>query len=236
MPHSGDTGAPARERPLRRDAARNRERVLQAAREVFAERGLDATLDDIARHAGMGVGTVYRRFPNKQVLVDTLFEDRLDRMTAIATQGLDHPDPWEGFAGTLLRFAEELATDRGLWEVTTSEIHDRNRLTRTRERFVPAVDALVHRAQEAGVLRSDLRATDLPLLQYMIGAVSLHVSPVHKDAWRRYLAIILDGLRTRPDLTPLEPSAPSLDQLDRLAPPSRPGTNRMHGPRRKTSP
>src|SRR5688500_1594373 len=84
-------------RPLRADAERNRARILAAAAEVFAERGLDVSLDDIAAHAGVGVGTVYRRFPDKDALIDALFEDKIDRVVALADDALEIEDPWEGF-------------------------------------------------------------------------------------------------------------------------------------------
>src|SRR5919107_4085250 len=84
-------------RPLRADADRNRARILAAAAEVFADRGLDVSLDDIAAHAGVGVGTVYRRFPDKDALIDALFEEKIDRAVALADQALEIEDPWEGF-------------------------------------------------------------------------------------------------------------------------------------------
>src|SRR3954471_19846352 len=88
-------------RPLRADAERNRRRILAAAREVFARRGLDAGLDEIARHAGVGTGTVYRRFPDKNKLVEALFEERLDQVLACAQRAAEHPDPWEGLTTAL---------------------------------------------------------------------------------------------------------------------------------------
>ena len=93
--------SPASERPLRRDAERNRLRILQAAREVFADRGLDASLDQIAAHAGVGVGTVYRRFADKDALIDALFEERIDEVTAAGQRALSASDPWEGLVGFL---------------------------------------------------------------------------------------------------------------------------------------
>src|SRR6188768_1525257 len=95
-PHPSDLSP---QRPLRSDAERNRQRILQAAEEVFAARGLDASLDDIAAAAGVGVGTVYRRFPDKDALIDALFEDKIRRVHALAEAGLTEPDPWEALAG-----------------------------------------------------------------------------------------------------------------------------------------
>src|ERR1700730_11019246 len=84
------------ERALRKDAERNRQRILEAARELFTERGLGVTLNDIAHHAGCGVGTVYRRFPDKEQLIDALFKDRVSEMVVVAEEALANPDPWEG--------------------------------------------------------------------------------------------------------------------------------------------
>ncbi|MDX6618207.1 MAG: hypothetical protein QOK36_593, partial [Gaiellales bacterium] len=104
----------AAERPLRRDAARNRERILAAAGEVFATRGLEVTLDDIAHHAGVGVGTVYRRFPDKEGLIDALFEERIAAIAALAEEAAAHEDPWAGLVFFFERSLTEQAADRGL--------------------------------------------------------------------------------------------------------------------------
>src|SRR5689334_3613864 len=98
-------GAPA-PRPLRRDAERNRQAILRAAAEVFTTRGLGASLDDVARHAGVGVGTVYRRFPDKESLAEALFEERFEAMAALAEKALAEPDSWTG----LVSFLEGVCT------------------------------------------------------------------------------------------------------------------------------
>ena len=98
-------------RPLRRDAARNRQRILQAASEVFTEQGLEASLDEVARQAGVGVGTVYRRFRTKEELVEALFEDRVDAVAALAERAAEEPDPWTGLASFMEQMAEMLAGD-----------------------------------------------------------------------------------------------------------------------------
>src|ERR1700709_2058318 len=99
------------ERPLRKDAARNRERILAAAGEVFAERGLEVTLDDIAHHAGVGVGTVYRRFRDKEELIDALFDERMDAVLTVAEQALAVDDPWLGLEGFFVSILELQAVD-----------------------------------------------------------------------------------------------------------------------------
>src|SRR5436305_10369575 len=109
MADSQEAPAP---RPLRRDAERNRQRILRAAAEVFTTRGLQVSLDDVAQHAGVGVGTVYRRFPDKESLVEALFEERIQAMVALAEKALAEPDSWTGLVTFLESACAELATDR----------------------------------------------------------------------------------------------------------------------------
>src|SRR3954449_4591619 len=107
-------------RPLRKDAERNRERLLTAASEVFAQRGLDVTMHDIAAHAGVGVGTAYRRFANKQEVIDALFEQRLDKVAALADDALEAPDAWRGLCTYLERVLRLQSEDRGLTEIVNN--------------------------------------------------------------------------------------------------------------------
>ncbi|WP_396913053.1 TetR/AcrR family transcriptional regulator, partial [Mycolicibacterium sp.] len=108
-------------RVLRRDAERNRQRVLTAARELFAEKGLEATLNDVARHANVGVGTVYRRFATKEELIEAIFVDGMEQLTALAKTALQHEDSWSGFAWYVASMCEITATDRGLREIAFSK-------------------------------------------------------------------------------------------------------------------
>src|SRR6188768_1459630 len=117
-PHPSDLSP---QRPLRSDAERNRQRILQAAEEVFAARGLDASMDDIARAAGVGVGTVYRRFPDRDALIDALFETKLHEIEAIALAALRITDPWEAFATFMRGVCAMHARDRGLKEAMLSD-------------------------------------------------------------------------------------------------------------------
>lgn len=183
------------ERPLRRDAQRNRELLLRAARELFAQRGLAVTLDDVAHHAGLGVGTAYRRFGSRDELIDALFEERMRDMVTLADAALDDPDPWEGLVGLLERLVELQAADAGLKEVMLGGRQGRERSYRVREQMRPRALELVRRAQEAGALRPDVDASDLPLLQMMVGAVADVATSRRPDLWRRFLALLLDGLR-----------------------------------------
>ena len=196
------TTPPASERPLRRDAERNRLRILQAAREVFADRGLDASLDQIAAHAGVGVGTVYRRFADKDALIDALFEERIDEVAAAGQRALSAPDPWEGLVGYLQHANALRARDRGLKQALLSR--GAHRTERARGKVTPIATELLARAQQAGSLRADFDLFDLPLIDLMVSAIADLTREVSPELWQRALTIIIDGLAsTRQTPTPL---------------------------------
>ena len=201
-------------RPLRRDAERNRHRILEAAAEAFAERGLTITMDDIADHAGVGVGTVYLRFPQKELLIEALFEERVGELVAIAEGALEEDDPWAALVGFLERAQALQATNRGLKELVLSTTHGRERVACVRERLAPLADALVERAQASGQLRPDVDGSDLPLVQVMLGAVVDVTRDVAPDTWRRMLALMIDGLRAGEPRTPLPSPALDAGQID----------------------
>lgn len=208
--------SPVHDRPLRRDAERNRQRILEAARDAFAEDGLAVTLDEIARRAGVGVGTIYRRFPDKEQLIDALFEERMSEMVALAEAALRRDDGWDGLVGFLESATAAHADDRGLKEVALSGVHGLERVARARELMFPLVTRLVSRAQEQGTLRPDLEPTDLPLLQLMLGSLSECTRDVDPDIWRRFLGILTDGLRTRRDSpSPLSQAGLAPEQVQR---------------------
>jgi AcrR family transcriptional regulator len=208
--------SPAAQPRLRRDAERNRQRILAAAAEAFAACGLAVTMDEIARRAGVGVGTVYRRFPEKELLIDALFEQRVDELVALAEDALAHEDAWAGLVEFFETFLALQAADRGLKEVVLSTAHGTDRGRHARARIGPAVQALVERAQAQGELRPDVVGPDIALMHFMVGAIVDYTHDVEPEVWRRLLAIVLDGLRTRRDApTPL-PCAPLREeQLDR---------------------
>ena len=135
------------ERPLRKDAERNRRRILEAAAEVFGERGLGATLDAVAERAGVGVGTVYRRFPDKEALVDALFEERIDEVRRIALEAAGIADPWAALTTFFERALEMHCHDRALKELMFSTAHGRDRVAHAREQIKPVVGTLVERAK-----------------------------------------------------------------------------------------
>ena len=213
LPADATVAAPD-QRPLRKDAERNRLRILQAAAEVFTEKGLRATLDDVADRAGVGVGTVYRRFPDKEALVEALFTDRLDTVVGYAEQALAEPDPWTGLAFFLERAATVIAGDRGLRQILMYATYGRDRVDQARTRMLPVVSAMVERAQAAGQVRADLRPTDIPLTLFMLSATSEYALHVRPEIWRRYLVFMLDALRPdRAGSTELAEPALSPDEM-----------------------
>lgn len=202
-------------RPLRKDAERNRQRILAAARTVFAERGLDATMDDVARAAGVGVGTAYRRFADKEELIDALFHDRIGEVVALADRALEADDPWTGFVELMEAGVELQARDRGLREILNGAGHGRERVERARERIRPVMEPVLERVRQAGQIRDDLAGPDIPLILMMLSTVAEYAGDVEPELWRRYLALLLDGLRpAREAPSPLP--LPALDdaQLD----------------------
>jgi len=181
-------------RGLRRDAQLNRVRILDAAGAAFAERGLGASVEEIASRAGVGVGTLYRRFPNKAALVDAIFEDRLDELARAADEALETAAP-EGLYRFLERAVELQAENRGFCEIVAVRLRGESLLTRARARLRPLVDRLIERSQEAGEVRGDVLYEDISLLLWTTGRVVDATREVAPDFWRRQLALAFDGLR-----------------------------------------
>ncbi len=201
------------ERPLRRDAERNRQRIITSAREVFRERGMDTTLDDVAHHAGLGVGTVYRRFPNKEHLVEAMFADRLEDIGRLMSESLDNPDPWQALQDFLWAAAALIAEDRGLHDVMLSTAFGHDKVAMARDKLIPLAHEMVCRAKRAGKLREDFEAEDMPMLFKMIGAAAEYTHRVAPQQWRRYAALLIDSLRAETGKpSPLPVSA--LDTVD----------------------
>lgn len=185
---------PRAERALRADARRNRVAVIAAAKQLFAEEGLEAQMPDVAKVAKVGVGTVYRHFPTKDALIAALVADRFTRLAEKAGEGLSTEDPWEGLCA-FIRFAAQIqADDRGLCEVMGSrpELMD----AAAREAGLPALcDELVKRAQRSGQLRQDLVWEDIPMIACGLGRITqAGVGPAN-GRWPRLVEIVLDGLR-----------------------------------------
>jgi AcrR family transcriptional regulator len=201
------------EAPLRKDAARNRELLLTAASELFAERGLTVTLNDIAHRAGVGVGTAYRRFANKDEVIEALFEQRLLAVIAVAEASLEDPDAWAGLVGFLERSLTMQFGDRGLTEIMNSPQLGRERVNQSRDRIAPLLTQLVDRAKDQHAIRPDFDQSDLFFLQMALAGIMDRTRGLAPDLYRRYLTMWLDGIRSpRGDFTPLPASALSANE------------------------
>ncbi|MFF5295353.1 TetR/AcrR family transcriptional regulator [Paractinoplanes globisporus] len=181
---------------LRADAERNRTALLCAAREIFGEHGLDASLDEIARRAGVGNATLYRRFPTRRDLIAEVFAGQMAEYVELAELALHEPDPWAAFVGYLTRLFELQATDRGLSELLVStSFDDDERLSALRAAAQRGASEVIARAQQAGGLRDDFTRKDIAILMRAnAGVVRGSLDP---DAWKRQLVLLLDGLARR---------------------------------------
>jgi AcrR family transcriptional regulator len=199
-------------KPLRADAQRNRRRILDAAAEVFAERGLEASLDQVAEKAGVGVGTVYRRFPDKETLIEELFESRLSEFVAIAEECAAMDDAWEGLTRFIAEGSLLQGKDMGLRELMLGPGGlDRKLAVRPKAILAPLVGDMVERAKKSGQLRPDFETLDVPVAEIMLSQVIDVTGEVAPDAWRRHLTMFVDGMRAEnatplpsPGLTPEE--------------------------------
>jgi AcrR family transcriptional regulator len=204
-------GSPtAGERPLRRDAQANRERILDAARTLFSADGIEVPLDEIARAAGVGTGTFYRHFANRDELLDALFDERVRRFDEVMAAAANADDAWEGLVGLLTTSFELQATDRGLKDILVARARGAGRVPQPTEETRRALGELIARAQREGALRPDVTLADLPLLNAAILGVIDLTETIAPDAWRRILQILLDGLRTERS-APSELPRPPLD-------------------------
>jgi AcrR family transcriptional regulator len=190
------------DKPLRADARRNREKVLKAARAVFADHGRDAQMDDVARRAKVGVGTLYRHFPTKDALLHALTDEQFDVVAAYAERALEHDDAWEALKDVLWFAGEKTSGDRSFSEVMAAQRHGPPRMCPGQIALTGFVSELMRRAQEAGRMRPDVRIEDIPLLMCGVGSASGMEHPC-PDAWRRHLGIVLDGLRAEAASGPL---------------------------------
>jgi AcrR family transcriptional regulator len=189
-------------KPLRADARRNHEKVLAAARRVFAEQGIDAQMDDVARGADVGVGTVYRHFPTKAALLAALTDTVFEEVANFAREALEQPDPWEAFLSVMWFGGEKTSGDRAFSEIMAAGGEVSRRTCPAKEYLYEVTSALMQRAQEAGRMRPDATVDDVPLVMCGVGSASAMEHPC-PDAWRRHLGIVLDGLRAEAASGPL---------------------------------
>jgi AcrR family transcriptional regulator len=201
----------AEPRRLRADAARNRRRLIEAAEQVFATRGLDATLDDIARQAGVNVATAYRHFASKHELATAFLQHTLDRAAALARQAAADDDPWAGLTHFLGKAVELMSSNRGLADALTHG-HDSEWFDdQLSDLITGPLRRLITRGQEAGAVRPDVDATDFAFILKMLGSLTDPAKSHSPELAGRYLSLVLAGLR--PSETPLEGSPPTDAEL-----------------------
>ena len=192
---SGETAAAhAGARPLRRDAARNRARIVDAALEVFAEQGLQAPIDEVARRAGVGIGTLYRRFPTRPELIACAFAAKMKDYADATEAALANPDPWGGFCWYVERLCEMQAGDHGFTDVLTMTFPVDPEFEQVRARVFLRYRELVKRAKKAGRLRPDFSTEDLPLILMANAGIIAACGSAAPDAWRRVVRLFLQAL------------------------------------------
>ena len=191
-------------RPLRADAERNRQRLIAAAREVFAERGLHVPMEDIARHAGVGVATLYRRFPTRAHLIAGAFEAKMCAYADAVAQALADPDPWAGFCGYIERVCAMQAEDRGFANVLTMTFPLHKCFEAERDRAFRGFAELVDRAKAAGKLRQDFVGEDLAVLLMANAGVIAGTASAAPHTWRRFAAYMIQAFSAS-NAAPLPP-------------------------------
>jgi len=189
---------------------------VASARELFATAGVDVPVEEITHRAGLGMGTLYRHFPTKDELIDAVLEDAFAEMVGLAERAAAEEDAWAGFTGFLEGALALHAVNRGLKDVLATREHGRRRAEAMRARIAPLLRQVIERAQAQGSLRPDFTAEDVSLVFWGAGRVIETTAAVAPDHWRRYLGLVLDGLRASA-ATPLPAPPLTRAQLRRAA-------------------
>ncbi|MGI5379932.1 TetR/AcrR family transcriptional regulator [Streptomyces sp. CA-251387] len=205
--HPDDTAA----QRLRSDAERNRGRIIAAARRVFARDGLNASMASVAREAGVGIATMFRRFPTKEELVAAVFADRMDAYADAVATALEDPDPWNGFVGYLETACAMQAADYGFADVLTTSFPTAKAMEQRRNEAYEGMVRLIGRAKAAGRLREDFDPSDIVLLHMANAGVVNATAGAAPDAWRRVVALFIQSFEA-PARGPL-PASPEHDAL-----------------------
>ncbi|WP_177232272.1 TetR/AcrR family transcriptional regulator [Agromyces sp. CF514] len=195
----------------RRDARRNHERLLAEARVLFTERGIDAPLDELATRAGVGPGTVYRHFANRDALIRELYDAGVADLHALAPEILGAETGWRSIELYLERLAEWLAGSPYVPAVMR-RMAALDPTYKPGTEFAEAIAGMVERAQAEGSLRTDVTAVDLSILVDMLGGLGQY-GGAYLPYWRRQLVVILDGLRARPDNTPIDGEGQAFEEF-----------------------
>jgi AcrR family transcriptional regulator len=206
-------GVGAGGRPLRADAERNRLRIMESARELFAQRGPDVTLDEIAAHAGVGVGTVYRRFANRDDLLEAIVTEHFGHVQARMQDALDAHDPWQGIVDLATFVSESMATDRGLAAVMMRVDPCAEAVESAKASLTSSVDAVFERGRTTGVLRADIVESDFFAFFYMVSSIADLTESMAPGTWKRYLSLLLDSVRADGTRTPLTIPALTREQI-----------------------
>ncbi|WP_241778866.1 TetR/AcrR family transcriptional regulator [Streptomyces sp. AcH 505] len=214
MPDRPSTSAPEpmQPRPLRADAVRNRRLLLDAAAGAFAEHGVEASIAQIAARAGVGKGTVFRHFATKEQLVAAILADHLDTFAASSTALLDADDPTAALLEFMTSGVERMSADRSFCQVTTEMVRGEPQVRAASERLARVAEALTDRARRQGAVRDDVTGHDVVVLISAAYQVTAPMQSVDPGLWRRYLALIFDGLRSEA-AHPLPHPAPGRDQF-----------------------
>ena len=194
----------------RRDAQRNHELLVEAARDVFAEQGIEASLEEIARRAGLGIGTLYRHFPSREALVEAIFERRIGELVIVAEEAVADPNAWAGFSRLLEQTLELQAGDRVLKDVLMRYPPGANKLAGAREELRALYEQVLERARNQRALRADFTFSDLALLFWSFAPLIDATAEVTPRTWRRHLHFVLDGLRA--DAATLQAQQPLTDK------------------------
>jgi AcrR family transcriptional regulator len=181
--------------PRRRDAREHRDRLVAAAQREFAARGVDASLEKIAREAGVAIGTLYRHFPTRLDLLMAAFRPRVQEFLDGASKALAVADPWEGFASYLENMFAMQAGDRGFNDFLSRRFTDNAETERIHDQMCGDIENVLIRAQDAGQARPDITQADIVNLIWSIGPIMDATSITAPNAWRRYLHLVLDAYR-----------------------------------------
>ncbi|WP_328875400.1 TetR/AcrR family transcriptional regulator [Streptomyces sp. NBC_00287] len=218
MTSSAASEAAPAERPgtgLRVDAERNRDRILAAARRLYAREGLGVSMASVAREAGVGKATLSRRFATREDLINAVFADRMDAYAAAVTVALEDPDLWHGFTGYLYAICAMQAADRGFADVLTMTFPAAKALEARRAEAYHGVLELISRAKETGHLREDVTDRDLPILLMANAGVVSAAGAAAPDAWRRLVAHMIRSYAAPGAPIPPMPEAPAPTALYR---------------------
>lgn len=177
----------------RRDAERNRARLIEIGRVTLAELGPDAPLEEIARRAGVGIGTLYRHFPTREALVASIFAEHMEEVLAAAEDAAAADDGWDGLVGFLERVLALQARNLPLRSIFLRVPAEAN--AERRKRIQPALDRAIARAKEQGSLRADFAVGDLVVAMWSFAPIFEATAGLAPNAWRRHLRIVLDGMR-----------------------------------------